>query len=375
MENLEQRESSQELSLWVRACSDLLAPPAGWVPNLNSARVRFQARTDARLRRRAGLKRYLVVGAMATLLACIAVPAVPQSLGFAQQIANSGWQRLEQLWYWITIVRWGTWAQLNRLPDAGKVLHSQQVVKPGGPQAVSNAAEAALRAGFIPRLPDSDVLSGSPRLSVLGPMSFVAVISTADLAEALRTARVLDRQVPQQWEGAQLTLQIGATVTASWSDVSDERSGGTAWSELTLAQGPAPGVTAPAGFDLEAFAMTGLQALGMWNRERALRLAQHPTTVPALLFGYVTAYHYVRVLEVNLRTGSATLIQEFGLASQEQGFGYSDGLPRVERLTLLWSMRDRVYVLSGRTETPPGILSADLAAAVASAINLVNSID
>ena len=71
----------------------------------------------------------------------------------------------------------------------------------------------------------------------------------------------------------------------------------------------------------------------------------------------------------------STLIQEFGLASQEQGFGYSDGLPRVERLTLLWSMGDRVYVLSGRTETPPGILSADLAAAVASAIGLANTID
>lgn len=374
MDNLEHRESSQELSPWVKACSDLLAPPADWEPNFNTALARFEDRAEARLRWRSGMKRYLLVGAMATLLACIAIPAIPPTRALAQQIGNGGWGRLEQLWYWITIVR-GPWAQLNRLPDAEKVLHSQQVVKPGGPQAVSNAAEAALRAGFIPRLPDSSVLSGSPRLSVLGPMSFVAVISTADLAEALRTARVLDRQVPQQWEGAQLTLQIGATVTASWSDVSDERSGRTAWSELSLAQGPAPGVTAPAGFDLEAFAMTGLQAAGMWNRDLAQRLAQHPTTVPALLFGYVTAYHYVRVLEVNLRTGSATLIQEFGLASQEHGFGYSDGVPRVERLTLLWSMRDRVYVLSGRTETPPGILSADLAAAVASAIDLANTID
>jgi hypothetical protein len=371
MDNLERRESSQELSPWVKACSDLLAPPADWEPNLNTALARFEDRADARLRWRSRMKRYLLVGAMATLLACVAVPAIPPTRAFAQQIGNGGWRRVEQLWYWITIVR-GPWAQLNMLPDAEKALHSQRVVKPGGPQAVSNAAEAALRAGFIPRLPNSSVLSGSPRLSVLGPMSFVAVISGADLAEALRTARVLDRQVPQQWDGAQLTLQIGATVIASWSD---ERSGVTAWSELTLAQGPIPEVTAPAGFNLESFAMADLQAAGMWNRDMAQRLAQHPSTVPALLFGCVTAYHYVRVLEVNLRTGSATLIQEFGLASQEHGFGYSDGVPRVERLTLLWSMRDRVYVLSGRTEPPPGILSADLAAAVASAIDLANTID
>jgi hypothetical protein len=206
-------------------------------------------------------------------------------------------------------------------------------------------------------------------------MSFVAVISTADLAQALRTAGVPDQPVPQQWEGAQLTLQIGATVTARWSDVSDERSGGMAWSDLTLTQGPAQVVTTPAGFDLEAFAAVGLQAAGMRNRERALRLAQHATTAPALLFGYLTPYHYVGVQEVNLRTGSATLVQEFGRASQDHGFGYSDGVPRVERITLLWSVPDRVHVLTGVTKIPTTMLSLDLAAALASAIDLANSVE
>jgi hypothetical protein len=206
-------------------------------------------------------------------------------------------------------------------------------------------------------------------------MSFVAVISTADLAEALRTAGVLDRQVPQQWDGAQLTLQIGATVTASWSHVSAERSGGMAWSDLTLAQGPARVVTAPAGFDLEAFAATGLRAAGMRNQDMVLRLAQHRTTAPALLFGYLTPYHHVGAREVNLRTGSATLIEEFGRASRDDGFGYSDGIPGVERLTLLWSAPDRVYILSGVIRTPTTMMSFDLAVALASAIDLANTID
>jgi hypothetical protein len=256
-----------------------------------------------------------------------------------------------------------------------KALHTRQLAKPDGPQAVSNAAEAALRAGFSPRLPDSSVLSGSARLSVLGHMSFVAVIGTADLAQALRTAGVRDQPVPQQWDGAQLTLQIGATVTASWSDVSDERSGGMAWSDLTLTQGPMPVVTAPTGFDLEAFAVTGLRAAGMRNQDMVLRLAQHRTTAPALLFGYLTPYHFVGAREVNLRTGPATLIEEFGSASQDAGFGSSDGMPTVERLTLLWSAPDRVYVLSGVTKTPATMMSFDLAAALASTIDLANAID
>jgi hypothetical protein len=369
-----ERPESPESSQWVTVCLDLLAPPAAWEPNLNAARARIAARSDARLRRRSSLRRCFLVGAIATLIACIAVPAVPRTWVLAQQVGYSGWQRIEQLWYWVTIVQ-RPLGPLFRLPDAVKALHTRQLAKPDGPQAVSNAAEAALRAGFIPRLPDSSVLSGAPRLSVLGPMSFVTVIGAADLAESLRVAGVRDRQVPQQWEGAQLTLQIGATVTARWSDVSDERSGETAWSELILAQGPAQVVTTPAGFDLEAFAAVGLQAAGMRNRERALRLAQHATTAPALLFGYLTPYHYVGLQEVNLRTGSATLVQEFGRASQDHGFGYSDGVPRVERITLLWSVPDRVYVLTGVTKIPTTMLSLDLAAALASAIDLANSVE
>ncbi len=374
MDNHERRESTQELSRWVTACSELLAPPADWEPNLNTALVRYEARAYARLRWRSGLKRCLLVGAMAALLASIVIPAIPQTRAFTQQIGSDSWRRLEQLWYWITIVRSGPML-LGRLPDAMKALHTRQLAAPDGPHAVSNAAEAALRAGFSPRLPDASALSGSPRLVVLGPRSFVTVISTADLALALRNAGVLDPQVPQQWEGAQLTLQIGATVTARWSDVSDGRAGGRAWSDLSLSQGTVRVDVAQPAFDLPGFAVAALRAAGLRNRELGLRLARRATTAPALLFGYLTPYHFVGVREVNLRTGSATLIEEFGLVGENRGFGYSDGVPRVERLTLLWSVPDRVYALSGVTRTPAHMNSSDLAAALASAIDLANAID
>jgi hypothetical protein len=100
-----ERPESPESSQWVTVCLDLLAPPAAWEPNLNAARARIAARSDARLRRRSSLKRYLLVGAIATLIVCIAIPAIPRTSVLAQQIGNSTWQRLEQLWYWVTIVR------------------------------------------------------------------------------------------------------------------------------------------------------------------------------------------------------------------------------------------------------------------------------
>ena len=372
MENRQHLKSSQDLSPWVKACADLLAPPPDWEPNLSSARAGFEARVDCRHRRRASLKRYLLAGAMATLIVCIAVPSIPQTRAFAQQIGNAGWNGVERFWYWVTLVRRPP-SPLGRLPDAVKALHVRQVLKPGSPRPVSNAADAALQAGFTPRLPDARVLTAPPTLSVVGPMAFAAVIDAAGLSSlALRN---LGAPVPLQWDGAPLTLQIGATVSASWTDVSDSRSGGTAWSELTLAQCPLPVVTAPPGFDLEAFAMAGLQAAGLRNRDREQQLARLPTTVPAFLFGYLTPYRFAGVREVRLRSGSATLIEEYGLAGPEDGFGYSDGTPRIERIALLWSLRDRVYLLTGRTASPVRMLGADLAGALASAIDLANTID
>jgi hypothetical protein len=44
------------------------------------------------------LRRYFLVGAMATMIVCVAIPAIPQAWVLAQQAGNSGWQRLEQLW-------------------------------------------------------------------------------------------------------------------------------------------------------------------------------------------------------------------------------------------------------------------------------------
>jgi hypothetical protein len=107
----------------------------------------------------------------------------------------------------------------------------------------------------------------------------------------------------------------------------------------------------------------------MRNREMAENLARRASTAPALLFRYVPS-NLTGVREVNLRGGPASLIEELGLAGRSDS-----GPPTIERLTLLWSGPDRVYVMSGVTATPATMVGLNLSAAVASMIDLANSVD
>ena len=364
MENHERNELSQ----WIEGCAALLAPPADWEPNLNAARARF----EARLQRRFRVKRYLLVGATAALLACLLVPAIPPARAAAQQIGSNSWYRLEQFWYWITIVRTPLRLSLRALPEAVKSLHTQALTERGVPQEVSDATEAARRAGFIPRFPLSRVLSASPRLSVRGPMSIATVIRTADLELALRNAGVTDQYVPKDWDGARIAVQIGATLTAEWSNVPEEWSGETEWSHLTLVQSSPPVIATPPGFDLTTFTVLNLRT-ALLNQGNALRFAQRPTTAPALIFGSGTQ-KLILGREVNLRIGPATLIEQFEGGGHANWFGLDPG-PDVERITLLWSTPDRVYVLSGAVSVPSEMMSLHLAGALANAIDMANTIE
>jgi hypothetical protein len=66
------------------------------------------------------------------------------------------------------------------------------------------------------------------------------VLRAADLQLALQKAGVSDEAIPREWDGAQLTLQIGATVMAEWHDVA-------------LMQGLPPVLSTPPGFDLQMY--------------------------------------------------------------------------------------------------------------------------
>jgi hypothetical protein len=354
---------SNELSRWTQDCAALLTPPAGWEPDPNVARARF----EARLHRPPGPKRYWAVGLAGALLVLFAILTIRPTSGFAQQTGSKGWYRLEQAWYFITLIH--TRPILTRrgtIPEDAKSLRTHSLTEPGAPEMVANAGEAARRVGFNPRLPVSGVLTAKALLSVHGPMSFGMVLDRAELQSALRTRGVLDQDVPQNWDGSRITLNVGGTVTARWSDVPDQWTGVREWSDMTLTQGLPPVVTAPPGFDLAAFVAIDLRITARVDRGHALALGdltRRSTTAAALLFDNGARSNARPVREVDLRTGRATLIEDLD----------NDG--HIERVMLLWSVPGRAYVLKGVLSEPLGYISPDLATAFANVIDLANTIE
>lgn len=293
----------------------LLVPPADWRPNLSAARLRLEARQHER---RFVFWQSPLTWAVAASLACAVLVASPAVRAAGQQ-----------LWQWFTVrhievVR----IDFDSLPGEARSLRAQPINKPAPPISVRDAEEAARIVGFAPRLPQPAILPEAPQLSTLGPMSFGTVLRTADLELALQKAGVTDERVPKEWDGAELSLQIGPTVTAQWPGI-------------TLMQGLPPTISTPAGFDLRAFSTAALRAVGM-NRETARRFGERMVNTPFLLLG-ITTEDKVAIREVNLRTGPATLVDDLGKDGQS------------ERVSLIWSVSDRVYLLSGAIKADSAI--------------------
>jgi hypothetical protein len=250
------------------------------------------------------------------------------------QTAAEAWHPLEQAWNWVAVVWRGP---VLLLASPGAALRVEQVKGPGEALPVDNAAEAGARVGFVPRLPDATFLP-PPRIAVNGTITTAA-----------------------NWEGQRLTLEVGATMTATWRGI-------PGWSELVLIQGQLPEITTPPGFDLQSFE---LGAMGLPDaailRARFLRLLfGRPTSAPAILSGYLPR-QFTALKEVELRTGPATLMEE---CSKREG----GNRQQVDRITLLWNVPDRAYVLRGEREAAPSVQGWDLAAALTSAIEIANTI-
>jgi len=206
------------------------------------------------------------------------------------------------------------------------------------PIPARDAEEARWRVHYDPRLPRPFVLSGSPRLSTTFSVAAGTVVRVADLEMALRKAGVTDQAAPRDWDGAQLTLHTSGLVIAEWPDI-------------VLVQSLPLTLTAPPGFDFDAYSALILRILGV-GPDEALRLAQRAGTMPpwlAPLSRDVALERRGTIEEITLNSGPATLLRESG----------DDG--GVTRVTVLWSVPDRVYLLSGK-------LSRELAIATANAV-------
>src|ERR1700733_542367 len=135
-----------ELRQWIEESTTQLAPPAGWEPDQEAARARFEGRSY----RQSPVRRSLSIGLVAVGIVCILAVAVPLTRVFAQQ-AGISWHELDQLWYWLTISRNQQLVRLGLLPDEVRSIGLQVVASPGSPEVVSEVTEAARRVGFMPR--------------------------------------------------------------------------------------------------------------------------------------------------------------------------------------------------------------------------------
>jgi len=309
----------ENLSDWVREQTALL-DPGEWEPDTRAALARQHARMEGSSVRSSWRSRLLWMAA--TALGCAALFLLPETRALAQQF-----------WQFLTVGRVAV-IRVNPWPAGVASPQINLVAIPIPPQRVNSIEEARWRAGFDPRLPNPGLLSSSPQLSVMLPMSMATVVKNADLKVALEKAGVADQPVPDAWDGARLALHSSPIVIAEWPDV-------------LLAQSLPLTVTAPQGVDFSAWSALILRILGV-GASQARELAERVGTAPVWLLpvdSEMTRGKTIR--EVNLRGGPGTLIED----SDKKG----------KRVTVVWSVGDRVYLLSGR-------ISAELAIATANAV-------
>ena len=111
-----------------------------------------------------------------------------------------------------------------------------------------------------------------------------------------------------------------------------------------------PTMAAPENFDLRAFTSLVLRGLRV-PRPEAERIATRMAANPALMMP-IGLDENTGLRDVTLRSGPATLV-----------YDYDEDRPgTIQRLTLIWSASDRIYILSS------GELSDDLLIAVANSI-------
>ena len=187
---------------------------------------------------------------------------------------------------------------------------------------VSSRSEAARRAEFEPRLPQSNGLGRSlpsPKLFVVAPSHTKVTIHVAQLESALSRIRATDLSIPVSWDGVSLEVNISAGVVADYG-------------RIRLGQRLPLELRAPDGFPMDRF-LEVLFRIGGMSAPDATALAGRSRERPREYLLVPRGYRIVPQ-QVQVASGTGTLLRYL-----------SDDGP--ERRTLAWHTRDRVYFLSG----------------------------
>jgi hypothetical protein len=157
--------------------------------------------------------------------------------------------------------------------------------EPGKPRIVANAEEASQLAGYKVRL-FSDYPS-KPQITVQGATAFQFVVNREQAQALLSEAGYSNLQLPASVDGATISVEIPAGVTAAYGTcppVDDEEaisghladegeamsrgSAGRKYADcVILAQIPSPTVNTPPDLDVQQLAIIGLQFTGMTEEQ------------------------------------------------------------------------------------------------------------
>lgn len=291
---------------WLDQRLAALTAPPNWQPNAADASVRMRARIQKQHapRLQPGLR---WVGAAA--LGCAALTAVPQT----RVIAEQAWQFLTANRVEVVHV------DLAALPEEAKSLRDWSVSGRGAANVVTNVQEIAAQTGFTPLQPRPGVVSGTPKLAVMGPLSFSTTIQLKDVQLALNHAGIRNQNLPAAWDGASLAMHFSPVAISEWQGA-------------TLMELKPPVLSTPAGFDVPRFTSLTLRAAGLAEHE-AEQVAARVAAAPAVVLG-IDADDPITVRDVQLRSGLATLIHD------ESPDANGD------RVTLVWSMGEHMFVIS-----------------------------
>jgi len=159
-------------------------------------------------------------------------------------------------------------------------LISQSMVmdqKPGDPVEAKNAEQASQMAGFNVRLPADKTPS---QIYVTDKAAFHIEVDREKTQAVLNEAGRSDLVLPESVDGAEISVDIPASVSVAFGTCPKPGEGGSGNTEQSVtqrrypdcvifAQIPSPSVNAPADLDIEALANIGLEFTGMTPEEAA----------------------------------------------------------------------------------------------------------
>jgi len=212
--------------------------------------------------------------------------------------------------------------------------------KPGNPVEASDVSHASQLAGFTVRLPNDMTPS---RISVMNGSAFTLTVDRAKAQALLDEAGRGDLILPDSIDGAEIAVNIPASVSIGYGncpppgsdggapEMDSHGSPGRLYADcVILAEIPSPTVSAPASVDVAQLAQIGLEFTGMTSEQAAAftSTVDWTSTLVVPIPRNAATYEQIPVDDV-----TGTLIQR-----------PSDDAPQ---FTLLWVKDGIIYAVAG----------------------------